>query len=56
VLVNYGNRPVDAGVTWGAASRRVEICQPQREDRIATLPTEVRLAPQGCAVVVELPA
>lgn len=56
VLVNYGNRPLETSVTWTTRRRRVEICQPDHEDRVATLPATLLLAPQTCAVVVELPS
>jgi hypothetical protein len=58
VLVNYGTRPLETSVAWSDASRprSVEVCQPHAEDRLATLPVTVRLAPQSCAVVVDVPS
>jgi hypothetical protein len=54
VLVNYGNRPIETSVEWSPPARgRVEICQPHRPDRTATLPATIDLPPQTCAVVVE---
>lgn len=55
VLVNYGAQPVSTSVSWDAGSKRVEICQPYRPDRVTTLPATVLLPPHECAVVVESP-
>lgn len=54
VLVNYGNRPLETSVTW-LTKRRIEICQPDHEDRVTTVPATLVIAPQTCAVAVELP-
>jgi hypothetical protein len=54
VLVNFGNRPVETSVAWAGSSGGVEVCQPHREDRLATLPATVKLPPRQCAVVVDV--
>jgi hypothetical protein len=54
VLVNFGDRPVTTVLDRDAPSGQFEICQPFEADRLAGLPAAIRLAPRGCAVVVEI--
>lgn len=56
VVVNYGDQPVNAIVTWNTSSHNVEICQPYHDDRVGALPAEICLSPHSCAVVVEIPS
>jgi hypothetical protein len=53
VVVNYGDRGVESSVSWDSP-RQVEICQPFREDRLASLPAIVSIPPRECAIVIDV--
>jgi hypothetical protein len=53
VLVNYGDRTVETSVLWARPSRQVEVCQPFKEDRVASLPAIVSVPPHECAIVID---
>ena len=54
VVVNHDNRPMSVTVSWPGAKKKttVEVCQPLRRDRRATLPVRLQLPARTCAVVV----